>query len=166
RAREEFSLSSERRGREAPSKRYPCSSSFGFPLGSLLPILLAVLCALPFAPCRSLLHPFDQVLSDSQRVRHDRQRRVHCAAGAEKAAVDDIEIVEIMRFAVDIKGACPGIVTEAHRADLVSDARQRNSLANKQIAREQPFVALVAVYCAFGLLSHEFLQLGDKPLVT
>src|SRR5581483_4697606 len=93
----------------------------------------------------------------AQRVGHDRERRVDRAAGNEEAAVDDIEIVEVVRFAVNIESAGFGILAEAHRADLVRYAGKRNALADKQIARKQSLVTLVAVNFAASLLLHELL---------
>ena len=80
-----------------------------------------------------------------QRVGHDRQRRVDRAAGDKKAAVDDVEIVEIVGFAVNVERAGFRIVAEAHRADLMRDTGEGNPLADEQIAREQTFMAVVAV---------------------
>mgnify|MGYP003694379707 CR=1 FL=1 len=91
------------------------------------------------------LHSVDQVIAHAQRIGHDRQRRIDRAAGDEEAAVDDVKIIQIVRFAVHIERARFGIAAEAHRADLMRNAGQRDSLADEQIAREEAFVAVVAV---------------------
>ena len=73
------------------------------------------------------------MIADAQRVRHDRQRRVDRAAGNEEAAVDDIEIVEVMRLAVGIESARCGVGAKAHGADLVRDAGERDALPDEQV---------------------------------
>jgi len=70
------------------------------------------------------------MISDPERVGHDGQSRIHRAAGAEKAAIDDVEIVHVVRFAVYVKCAGPRIVAEANRSYLVRYTCQRNSLTN------------------------------------
>ena len=47
--------------------------------------------------------PLEQVVADAQRVGHRRQRRVHRARGGEEARVDDVEVVEVVRLAVDVE---------------------------------------------------------------
>ena len=44
-----------------------------------------------------------QVVADAQRVRHRGERRVHGAARGEEARVDDVEVVEVVRLAVDVE---------------------------------------------------------------
>src|SRR4051812_25953032 len=65
-------------------------------------------CALP------RLQPFQQVVADAHRVRHDRQRRIHRAARHEEAAVDHVEIVELVRLAVRVEGGCARVMAESH----------------------------------------------------
>ena len=76
------------------------------------------------------------MFADPQRVRHDRQGGIDRAAGDEEAAVDDVEIVQIMGLTISVQGARLGIVAEAHGADLVRHAGEGNSLADEQITRE------------------------------
>ena len=71
------------------------------------------------------------MVSHPQRVRHDRERRIHRAARAENAAVHNVEIVHVMPFAVNVQRAGLRVVAEANRADLVGDPRQRDALANE-----------------------------------
>ena len=47
--------------------------------------------------------PLEQVVADAQRVRHRRQRRVDRADAREDARVDDVEVVELVRLAVDVR---------------------------------------------------------------
>jgi hypothetical protein len=44
-------------------------------------------------------------------------------------------------------------------------APERDALADVQIAREQTFMALVAVNFAFSLLLHEVFELGGQSFV-
>src|SRR5687768_17237346 len=106
------------------------------------------------------------MLPDSQRVGHDRERRVDRSAGDEETTIDDVQVVEVVRFTILIEGARFGIVAETHGSDLVRDASERNPLADKKIAREEAFMALVPMHFAFGLLLYQFLKLGDEPFVT
>ena len=100
------------------------------------------------------LHPLNQVVSDPERVRHDGESRVHRPAGAEKTAIDKIEIVHIMRFAVHVEGTCPEVLSETNRAYLVCDTRQWNALAYIQVPRKQSLVAFMAMNLARALLPH------------
>ena len=50
-----------------------------------------------------LREPLAQVVADAQRVRHDRQRRIHRAGRGKEARVDDIQVVQVVRFAVPIQ---------------------------------------------------------------
>src|SRR5690242_8969850 len=38
----------------------------------------------------------DQVIADAQRIRGDGQRRIHGSARTEEAAIDDVEVVEVV----------------------------------------------------------------------
>src|SRR5271166_2787755 len=81
------------------------------------------------------------VIAHAQRIGHDRQRRVYRRARREKAAVDDVKILEIMGFAIHIERRGLGIVPEADGAVLVGDTRQRNALSNIQVAAKESLVA-------------------------
>src|SRR5262245_13560442 len=48
---------------------------------------------------RMSVHPLQQVVTNAQRIGHDRQRRVHGPARGEKAAVHDVEVVHVVRSA-------------------------------------------------------------------
>ena len=47
--------------------------------------------------------PLEQVVADAQGVRHRGQRRVHGARRREEARVDDVEVVDLVRAAVDVE---------------------------------------------------------------
>jgi hypothetical protein len=58
------------------------------------------------------------------------------------------------------------VAPEADRPVLVSDARQRNALAEIEAPREQAFMALVAMDAALGLLLHQMFELLGQAPVT
>lgn len=66
------------------------------------------------------------MIADSQGVGDDRQRRIDGRAGDEETSVDDVEVIEVMGFAVSIQYRCFGICSEAHGAVLVPDASNGN----------------------------------------
>ena len=49
------------------------------------------------------VHAFEQMIADAQSIGHYRERRVHRAAGTEEACVNNVEIVEFVRFAIAIQ---------------------------------------------------------------
>ena len=106
------------------------------------------------------------MIADAQRVGDDREGRVDRAARTEETPVDDVEIVQIMGFTVGVQSAGRPIFAEANRSYLMRHTRQRNSLADVQVTREQSLVALMAVNLTCGLLLHEFFELNDQPLVA
>src|ERR1051326_3670273 len=105
------------------------------------------------------------MIADTQGVGHDRQRRIHRAARREEAAVDDVEVVDLVRLAVDVERRRLRVASEANRAVLVRHARQGNALAEKEIAPEQTLMALVAVHTALALPLHQALQRADELVV-
>jgi len=48
------------------------------------------------------MRPFEQMIAHAQCVCHDGERRIHCTTRAEEACVDDIQVVELMRFTITI----------------------------------------------------------------
>ena len=89
------------------------------------------------------------MLSHSQRIGHDRQRRIHCAAGGEKTGIDDVKVVDFMRFAIGVERGSFGIMAEANRAVLMRHARKRNALPEKALQRDD-------VFHSFDLPQHGF----------
>src|SRR6516225_6655791 len=85
---------------------------------------------LDLSPCDQIsTDPLQQVITYTQGVGHDGQRRIHRAARREEAAVDDIEIVEIVRLAVRIERRAQRIAAEASRPALMGGAADRDILA-------------------------------------
>src|SRR5712692_475920 len=106
------------------------------------------------------------MLSHSKSIGHDGQRRIHGAARRKEAAVDNIEIIKVVRFAIRVEGRSLRIAPKTNRAVLVRDARQRNALPDKQIAREQPLMTFMSVNRTSRLTLHETLEFGNEPLVA
>src|SRR6059058_5669722 len=111
-------------------------------------------------------HSLQQVITDSQRVGDDGKSRIHGATRTEEASIDNIKIVELMRFAVAIERACLWIISKTNRAVLVRNSGKRNALSKIQIPREQTFVALVPVKVAFRLLLHKRFEFFNQPFVS
>ena len=79
--------------------------------------------------------PLEQVVADAQRVGHRGQRRVHRADAREEAGVDDVEVVELVRLAVDVEHRGRGIGAEAAGAGLVGARRRPGSRSSGRRAR-------------------------------
>ena len=76
-----------------------------------------------------LIHPFQQMRPNPQGIRHDRQRRIYGGARWKEAAVNDVEIVDVVRFAMNIECGFVRIGAETDRAVLVGHSSKRNSVA-------------------------------------
>src|SRR5690348_4772736 len=105
--------------------------------------------------------PAEQVIADAKRVGHDGQCRIDGGTRREKAAVDDIEVVDLVCPAVDVESGRFGIMTKTDGSVLVSDTRKRDAIPKEEVPGEQPLVAVVTVNAALGLLFHEVFELGD-----
>src|SRR5262245_11933613 len=53
--------------------------------------------------CEACAEALDQMIADAQRIRGDGQCRIHRGARTEEAAIDDVEIVEIVGAAVHVQ---------------------------------------------------------------
>jgi hypothetical protein len=96
-----------------------------------------------------------QVVANAQRIGDDGESWIYGAAGAEEARINNIKIVEFMRFAVSIERARFWIVAEADGAVLMRDPGERDALTEEQIPGKETFMAIVSMHRAFGLLLHE-----------
>ena len=92
-----------------------------------------------------MVHPFQQVIAHAKRVGHDRQRRIYCAARAKEARINNVEIVELVCFAVSIQRAGLRIVAETHSSVLMGYTGERDPLTQIQIAGKNTFVTLMPV---------------------
>src|SRR4051812_9899536 len=70
-----------------------------------------------------------KVIADAQCVGDRRQPRVNSARGREEAGVDDVQVVEVVRLAVEVKRRALGIGAESHRPAVMGDAGERDLLA-------------------------------------
>src|SRR5262245_51765533 len=59
------------------------------------------------------LEPIEQVVADSQCVGHGGQRGVDSANAGEKAGIDHVEVVELVRLAVRVQHRRLGVAAEA-----------------------------------------------------
>jgi hypothetical protein len=101
--------------------------------------------------------PLQQVIADAQRIRRNCQRRVDRRARTEKAAIDHVEIVDVVSAAVDVERRRLRIPTEPDCAVLVRDAGEGNSLPHEQISWNQVFVAIQVL--------QQTLQFPDQMLM-
>jgi hypothetical protein len=58
------------------------------------------------------------------------------SAGAEKASVNDIEVIDVVGFAVGVQRAGPRIIAEANRAHLMRHAGERNPLSDGEVEKD------------------------------
>ena len=100
------------------------------------------------------MHSLEQVIADAQRVGYDGEPGIDRATRTKEACIDNVEIIQFVRFAVAIERARLRIIAEADRPVLVRHASERDALAEIQIAREKALVAFVAVHGTLGLLLH------------
>jgi hypothetical protein len=100
------------------------------------------------------MHSLEQVIADAQRVGYDGEPGIDRATRTKEACIDNVEIIQFVRFAVAIERARLRIVSEPDGAVLVRHASERDALAEIQIAREEALVAFVAVHGTLGLLLH------------
>jgi hypothetical protein len=105
------------------------------------------------------------VIADAQCVGHDRERWIHRAARWKETRINNVEIVELVCFAIAIECRRFWIVAKTHGAVLVRDCREWQSLAQVKISRKQALVTLMPVNVTVRLL-HRFLQLGLQAIVT
>jgi hypothetical protein len=101
-----------------------------------------------------LAQSFSQVFPHPPGIGHDGQGRIHRAAGREEAGINDIEIVHVVRFTVDVESRRLGIDPKADGAVLMRDPGQRDALVDEQIPREQPDMACMPADCTLRLLLH------------
>src|SRR5215472_5732798 len=77
---------------------------------------------------RMSVHPLPQVIAHPQRISHDGQGRVDCAARWEETPVHYVQVLHLVRFAVAIERRPLRITAEPDRPILVRHTRQRNPL--------------------------------------
>src|SRR5262249_2485777 len=77
-----------------------------------------------------LSESFEQMLSDAERIGHNGQGWVHCTAGREEAAVHHVQIIKLVRLAVDVEDRGLGVAAEPDRPILVCHASQWDASGN------------------------------------
>ena len=94
------------------------------------------------------------MIADSQCVSHDRQGWIDGAARREEARINDVKVVEFVSFTIAVECGRFWIVAKAHGAILVCHCRERQSLAQVKIAREQALAVVrqMAIGVAEGAL--------------
>src|SRR5260370_10062128 len=75
-----------------------------------------------------LVHPLDQVIAYTQRVGHDRQRRINCRARREEASVNHVQVIDFMSPAVGVQHGIRRIVAEAAGSGLLRDSGQGTAI--------------------------------------
>jgi hypothetical protein len=83
----------------------------------------------------NLPEPFQNAIAHPQRVGHDRQGWIYGGDRDKEAGIDDIEIVEIVRLAVEIESRRLGIQPETSRSRLMGRAGDGNLLVKIERAR-------------------------------
>jgi hypothetical protein len=78
---------------------------------------------------------FEQTVSDSQGVGDDSQGRVHSSEGGEERSVHDVEIINVVRAAVQVQHRSLRIRAEPAGAVLMSDSFQRNGFLQIEFFR-------------------------------
>src|SRR5690242_18703956 len=88
---------------------------------------------------------------DPQGVGDDGQRRIDRAYRGKEARIGDVQVVDLVSFAVQVEHRGPGVGAEARRARLVRGAADGNVLAEIQRAMEKDGVVTGAVQDVFEL---------------
>ena len=104
------------------------------------------------------MQPLCEMLGHPNGIGHRRQRRVHGADADEEAGVDDVQIVELVSFAVDVEDRGLRIGAEAAGAGLMSHARDRDVGLQVRVAWNQ----MVRVHAQ---VTEHRLQLLVEPLL-
>src|SRR5690348_6103709 len=110
--------------------------------------------------------PLQQVVANAQRVRHDRERRIHRTARRKEAPVHDVQVVHVVCLAVHVERGRRRIVAEPDRAVLMSHTGERNALAEEQASREDADVTVLAVDRARALTLEQLMHLPAEPAVA
>src|ERR1051326_9394068 len=92
------------------------------------------------------------MVTDSQRVGHNRKRWVDCIAGWEKSAVHHVKVFKFVCFAVGVEHRCLRIVAKARCPALVSYAAKRDLAGFLKMQSCMP-------------LAQQVLQLHDQPTI-
>jgi len=81
------------------------------------------------------------MIANAQRICHDRQTGIHRPDRYKKTCVDDIEVIQVMRFAIQVESRCLGVVAETHSSGLMCRSTDRDVLAQIELPRYQLIMA-------------------------
>src|SRR6266567_1213943 len=136
-------------------RRYGRKSSFmsRLPAHCKFPVLLPILFV------RRLGHSqaFHQVVAHSKCVGHDGERRIDSSARWEETPVHNVEVVDVMGFAVRVQYRSLRVLPKANGAVLMSHAGEWNLLSHVEVSPKQPLMTVMAMHGAVRLL-HGLLQ--------
>src|SRR5689334_22307702 len=76
-----------------------------------------------------LVQPLEQMPTDTKCICHDRQCGIDRRARTKEAAVDNVQIVDIVCLTVSVEHRCRWVVAEPNRAVLMCDAGERYLLS-------------------------------------
>src|SRR5205814_7006950 len=124
------------------------------------PILLPILFVRRLADSQA----FHQVVAHSKRVGHDGERRIDGSTRWEETPVYNVEVVDVMGFAVHVQYRSLRVLSKANGAVLMGHAGEWNLLSHVQVSPKQPLMTVMAVHCTVRLL-HRLLQFSLKPFV-
>src|SRR5260370_25368652 len=102
---------------------------------------------------------FHQVIAHSKCIGHDGEGGIDGSARREEASVYNVEVVDVMSFAVHVQHGSLRVLSKTNGAVLMGHAGEWNSLSHVQVSPKQPLMTLVAVHRAVRLL-HGLLQLA------
>ena len=78
------------------------------------------------------------MLSHAQRIRHNRQRRIHRRTRNKEAAVYHVKVIHVVRLAIHVERRRFRISAETNRAVLMSYTRERNAFGQNRLRENKP----------------------------
>src|SRR5713226_4273836 len=116
-----------------------------------------VLLPIPFVRCLGHSQALHQVVAHSKCVGHDGERRIDGSARWEETSVYNVEVVDVMGFAVHVQCGSLRVLSKANGAVLMGHAGEWNLLSHVQVSPKQPLMTVMAMHGAVRLL-HGLLQ--------
>ncbi|CAG6390601.1 hypothetical protein SCOCK_10070 [Actinacidiphila cocklensis] len=106
------------------------------------------------------------MVPDPQGVGHGRQRRIDRADAGEEGRVHDVEVVQVVRLAVDVQRRCGGVRAEPDGAGLVGGGPDGHPLVQVDAVRQQPVLVHSQVPEHLLQLVPETLEARDVVLLV
>src|SRR6266568_4258147 len=91
---------------------------------------------------------FHQVVAHSKCVRHDGEGRIDGSARWEETPVHNVEVVDIMGFAVHVQHGSLRALSKANGAVLMGHASEWNLLSHVQVSPKQPLMTVMTMHGA------------------